>query len=177
MRALALTAALLLASGCGPKAPGSDGGESITCDAYTAGLSVLEPDGKYAPLEGSPEAELVLGFQGFQMVFVEVRVSRVPPITGGAIVVQLDGGHASSQAFAELAPRDDGAGGYVTEPFPIFFNANTLVDLANQRCALILELGRSGCSARAAGHVTLIYQQGCFQSTDGAIACPDGGAR
>lgn len=177
MRELALTFAVALVSGCGPHAPAPDGGEILDCGVYTAGLSVLSPSGSYVAIERSPEAELVLGFQGFQMVFVEVRVSRVPPLTGGAIVVQLDGGHATSQSFAELAPRDDGAGGYITDPFPIFFNAGTIADLANQGCALTLELGGRGCSARAEGRVKLIYQQGCFQSVDGAIACPDGGTR
>lgn len=176
LSALAVAALLALGAGCGdPVKILPDAAPASDCGTYAATLELLTPDGSYAALDTSPRAELVLGFQGFQMVFVRVRASRPPPLMWGALVAQLDGRPPWSQSFPELALRDDGHGGFIADPFPLFFNSATIAELGNRGCALTLRLGPKGCGAMATGHVTLVYQPGCTQSADGGIACPDGG--
>ncbi len=173
MRAIALLA-LLAASGCN-HGGGSDAGAPVDCGVLTVGVDVMDPDGAYVPIEQATGGELVQGFQGFQMLFVEVRMNRVPSSTAGSVVVNVDGTKPYSQTFSELAPMDDGKGGFVAAAIPVFFNAVTIADIDGKGCTLTLQVGDKACSATTTGHVTLVYRPGCMQSPDGRISCPDGG--
>ncbi len=176
MRSALLAVVAALAAGCN-HASISDGGmpQALDCGALSAGLGVLDVKGDYPTIDTSPEAELILGFQGFKMLFFEVHMSALPADTSGAIVVEIDGESPYSQGFAELQPRDDGKGGLVADPLPLFFNSYTFATLDGKGCQLTLHLGGKSCSATATGHVLLHYSPGCQQDPSGRIECTDGG--
>jgi hypothetical protein len=164
-----------IAAGCSGPSDGPDNGP-LDCGVVQAGLDVLTVEGAYASIDANPRAALILGFQGFKMVFLKVRVDRLPPATSGAVVAAVDGEAPFSQSFPELHPHDDGSGALVADPFPLLFNGQTIVELADHGCALTLHVGPSRCEAVATGKVTLGYLDGCVADPAGHITCDDGGA-
>lgn len=166
---------VLLLAGCPSGGPSDAGPPPDACLGLVARLEIRTPKATYKPLDENPEADLLLGFQGFKMIFGRVHANRPSPVRNGAIVLELEGGSPWSQSFPEYAPRSDGQGGELSEEMPIFFNSDPLPKLVGRKCSLTLRLGTAACNATSGGRVLLVYNESCIQDPSGGITCRDGG--
>jgi hypothetical protein len=121
MRAFVPASILLFLAACGPNGP-SDGGMDGTCPlTVEIGPST---GGAFVPYVDGEEAPVVLGFQGFQMLRLDVRVvgaGEPSSVELSAFVEIPDTGVMATRLERDARTRAL-SGGVVVEGFLLFFN-------------------------------------------------------
>ena len=136
-------------------------------------LEVRTTSGEFARAEGTPKAELVLGFQGFKYVYVRARLDGPMTEPRAEVRVELDGGAVRSQPLGRLRLYETEAADFQTDPIRVFFNDDPLPSLIDRGCGLTLKVEEKDCQAKTSAHVVLSYDPGCYEGPDGQRECPD----
>ena len=170
--------------GCGP-AGGGDGGMDTACPLVVE----LGPAGgtPFVAYRDGDEAEVVLGFQGFQMLRLDVRVSGAgapPSIDLSAYVLVDETGVEASRIEREANVVRDGEAVRVLG-FLIFFNDAPLSQIGGHDATVEIIARASGCVGGARVRVHLSDRAPCIDPDasvpeagladgglpDGAIVC------
>jgi hypothetical protein len=174
-RPLLALVGLLALAGCTPS-EAADAGPPGVCTFHLS-LEVEDASARFVPLtDAESSAWLIRGFQGFRFILLRARFDAPPVERSGAVRITVDGMAERSQPLGALNLEADG-GGYLSDPFPVFFNDDPLASIAGRGCTLAVTIGAASCAASAAGRVSLHWDESCVQDPDGGIDCArDAGA-
>lgn len=153
--AIASLATLLavLAPGCDPDGTDDDTGGEVVEGTCTLGLT--DAEGAFVPLgEGADRLELILGFQGFIWIEVNLRVEpECPELVDASTGITMDG-HGSIGGAQPLVTLDPtGSGDYLSEDILMFLNGGSMSEYVGRAADLAVALEGDGwrCVASAAG--------------------------
>lgn len=142
-----------LAPGCDPDGSDDDTGGEVVEGTCTLGLT--DADGNFVPLgAGADRLELILGFQGF--IWVEVNVSvepECPDLVDASTGITMEG-HGSVGGAQPLVTLDpSGSGDYLSEDILLFLNGGSMSEYVGSDAELAVALEGDGwrCVTSAAG--------------------------
>lgn len=161
---LGLLLGLLLASGCDPEEPTTDGG---SCPA-TVSIGTMNA-GTFEPIAPGDPAELILGFQGFRMLQLALRVD----LDDGAGVTE-----AEVSSFVEVTETGVELGqrtretqitttdtGLLLEEWLLFFNDEPPARVIGQTADLEVIVRAAGCVGTTRTRVAIRDDDACVDQT------------
>lgn len=192
MRAISIVSAIALGgaslAACGPPGADPDAGPDASCSLAVE----VGPEGDpFAPFHDGDRAEVVLGFQGFQMLLLDVRVAGSPDIDrveiSGFVGISETGVEATRIDRAVPVEREGDA--LRARGWLLFFNEAPVSAIAGHEGELELIVRAGGCVGGARVRLALVDEDACIDYgtlvpdaevldagvTDGAVACGDAG--
>lgn len=149
------------ASGCSDPAP------------YAIAILPRHPDGAYRAQEAGEPLDLMLGFQGYRFVKVELATGAAGPRSLDLdFVVAIEGfaDHADWQVGLPFSPQPDGT--LLSEPLYFRYNhVDTIEEMDGHRSVVTLRT-RNAPSTTARLEGVLVHRAGCIEQFDSQVTCP-----